>query len=313
MNVLITGAAGNLGSFLARSMSGGEHALRLMIHRRQLPYDIREHSNASVFQADLEHPDSAREACAGMDCVVHFAGQLFAPRPERFLPRTNVEYVRHLLIGARAEGVGKFILISFPQVEGESTPERPAKGRMEGVPDSIHARTRLEAERLVFASFDSPAPIALRAGMIYGEGVLMIEAAKWLMRRRLMAIWREPTWIHLISLTDFLQCVRAAIDKPDARGIYNLGDDEPTTLQSFLDAAALHWKLPKPWRLPAWIFPLAGTATEAAASLLGTASPLTRDFIRIGMASYVMDTDRMKRELLPNLRYPTLLEGLAML
>jgi hypothetical protein len=31
------------------------------------------------------------------------------------------------------------------------------------------------------------------------------------------------------------------------------------------------------------------------------------------MASYVMDTDRMKRELLPNLRYPTLLEGLAML
>ena len=38
-----------------------------------------------------------------------------------------------------------------------------------------------------------------------------------------------------------------------------------------------------------------------------------RDFIRIGMASSVADTSRMKRELLPRLAYPTLREGLSLL
>ena len=38
--VLITGAAGNLGSILARHLLGGPHALRLLVHRTPLPADI---------------------------------------------------------------------------------------------------------------------------------------------------------------------------------------------------------------------------------------------------------------------------------
>jgi len=40
--------------------------------------------------------------------------------------------------------------------------------------------------------------------------------------------------------------------------------------------------------------------------LLKVPAPLTRDFIRIGMASYVSNTGRMKAELLPSLAYPDL-------
>lgn len=313
MNVLITGAAGNLGNFLSQSMVEGEHKLRLMVHRRPLPADLTEHPDCTQIKADLADPQSAHEACKGVHCIVHFAGRLFAPRPEKFLPQTNVEYVRNLLDGAAAHGVGKFILISFPHVEGESTPDRPAQGRLAGSPESVHARTRQQAERLLFSSYERPAPVALRAGMIYGQGVLMIEAARWLMRRRLMAVWKAPTWIHLLSLPDFLACVQAAIDGDDVQGIYNLGDDQPLTLQSFLDRTAEHWGAPKPFRLPSWMFPMAGGLVEAGAALLGTAAPLTRDFIRIGMASYVMDTSRMKRELRSQLIHPTLAEGIRIL
>lgn len=313
MNVLITGAAGNLGSFLARSLLDSAHELQLMTYRRGLAEDLAAAPNTTAVPADLGDPISARRACQGVDCIVHFAGQLFAPRPERFLPRTNVEYVRNLLVGAAAEEVEKFILISFPHVEGESSPEKPARGALGGSPTSMHARTRLEAEKLVLASFEKPKPIVLRAGMIYGRGVLMIEAARWLMRRRLMAVWKKPTWIHLLSLPDFLRCVQSAIEAPDAQGIYNLGDDDPQTLQSFLDQVAYHWHVPAPWRLPAWMFPLAGGAVESAASLLRSPSPLTRDFIHIGMASYTMDTSRMKRELVSSLRYPNLAAGLDIL
>jgi nucleoside-diphosphate-sugar epimerase len=315
MKILITGAAGNLGSFLARHLLPSEHELNLLIHRREVPYLIASHPNISVYKADLGDPDSLYPACEGVDCIVHFAGVLFAPWPEIFLPVTNMDYVSNLVEVASQTGVRKFILISFPHVEGESTPDQPAVGRTDGHPDSIHAQTRLAAEKLLFDRTveTQMTPVALRPGMIYARGVLMIEAARWLLARRLMGVWREPTWIHLLSLPDFLTCTTSAIEGDQIFGVYNLGDDEPTTLQAFLDAIAEQWGYARPWRGPRWLFPLAGGLTEVGAAILNKPAPLTRDFIRIGMASYVSNTDRMKAELLPELAYPNLQSGLHLL
>jgi nucleoside-diphosphate-sugar epimerase len=315
MKILITGAAGNLGSFLTRHLLGSPHELNLLVHRRPPTFDAEAEPNVRVFRADLGRPETLAEPCRGVDAVVHFAGVLFAPRPEKFLPTTNVTYVENLAAAALAAKAGKIILVSFPHVEGESTPEKPARGTLFGNPTSVHARTRLAAEKHLVAACEgsATAPIVLRPGMIYGRGVLMIEAARWLMRRRLMAVWRRPTWIHLLALPDFLRCVVAAIEKPEASGIYNLGDDGPLTLQEFLDALARHWRYAAPWRLPRWTFYAAAAAVEVYAAVFNTAAPLTRDFIRIGMAGYYGDTARMKAELLPSLAYPTLREGLPLL
>ncbi|MDA2915128.1 hypothetical protein MYX77_14470, partial [Acidobacteriia bacterium AH_259_A11_L15] len=70
------------------------------------------------------------------------------------------------------------------------------------------------------------------------------------------------------------------------------------------DTVAAHWGFRKPWRCPKWSFSGAAWCSEAFATLFRTAAPLTRDFIKIGMASYVVDTARMKKELLPQLAYP---------
>jgi hypothetical protein len=61
------------------------------------------------------------------------------------------------------------------------------------------------------------------------------------------------------------------------------------------------------------LFYLAGLGSELWGALWGTAAPLTRDFIRIGMVSHVGDTIRMRGELLPTLAYPTLEDGLGLL
>ncbi len=315
MRVLITGAAGNLGSFLARSMLGGPHDLRLLIHREPLSYDISIYPTTAAVKGDLGDPKSLPALCAGVDCIVHFAGVLFAPRPERFLPQTNTGYVENLARAAIASGVRKFILISFPHVEGETTPERPARGSLNGNPHSVHAKTRLAAEKSLFSLSrgTSLQPVILRAGMIYGRGVLMIETARWLLRHHLLAVWRRPTWEHLLALPDFLDTVKVAIDNENASGIYNVADDLPVTLQEFLDTLAMQWGYRKPWRLPEGIFPVAASCVESFALLFRTKSPLTRDFIRIGMASSVADTTRMKADLLPKLSYPALRDGLILL
>jgi len=315
MKILITGAAGNLGSLLTQRLLAGPHELRLMVHRKPVPLDLAGARHARNFRADLADPAELAAACGEMDAVVHFAGVLFAPHPERFLPTTNTAWTRNLVDAALAAGVRKFILVSFPHVEGETTPEHPASGRMDGAPASVHARTRLAAEQYLVAACEGQAmaPVILRPGMIYGRGVLMVDAARWLARRHLLAVWKAPTSVHLLALPDFLSCVQAALESPNARGIYTLGDDAPTTLQAFADAAARQWRAPRPWRLPAWTFRAAAGAVETVAAVFHTRAPLTRDFVRIGMASYAGDTSRMKAELLPRLAYPTLAEGLALL
>jgi len=310
--ILITGAAGNLGSLLARELLPSGHRLRLMVHRKPLPEDLAQAPNVEVVQADLARPETLAAAVDGADCVAHFAGVLFKPWPERFLPTTNVGYFRNLLDVALAHHVGKVILISFPQVEGETTPEHPATGRLDGHPRSVHAQTRLAEERLLLERCEGTgtAPIVLRTGMMYGPGILMIEGARWLLRRRLLPVWPGPTWAHVIATPDMLAAMQAAIEQPGARGIYHLGDERPITLQEFLDRLADKWGYRRPWRLPLPFFYLAAFGVEVFATIFRTPAPLHRDFIRIGTASYCSDTTRMREELVPRLRFPTVDEGL---
>jgi nucleoside-diphosphate-sugar epimerase len=313
MRILISGAAGNLGTLLARHLAPGPHTLRLLYHRRPLAADLLASPNVDPVAADLGDPTTLREVCQGIDRVIHLAGVLFAPRPGRFIHDTNVGYLKNLLDAAEAARANRFILVSFPHAEGETTPEHPARGSLDAVPEVLHFRTRLEAERLLLAHEGACTPVVLRAGLIYGPGVKLFEAARWLLRRRIMATWRKPTWAHYLHIRDFLRGAEACLEKDGLTGIYTLCDDEPLLWQGFLDhfADALHVR--HPWRLPAWNFYAAALLCEAFALTFHTGTPLTRDIVKAAMTSCVADTSRTKRELLPTLEVPTWREGLGAL
>ena len=313
--VLITGAAGNLGGLLARYLLQDEVLLHLLVHRKDVKPELKMQDNVNVFRADLAVRESLRDALDGVDTIVHFAGVLFKYNPEKFLKTTNTLYFKNLLDMAVQKGVKRVILISFPHVEGETTPENPAMGRLDGNPVSMHARTRLEEERLLFEYGERRGfePVALRVGMVYGKGILMIDAAHWFSRHALLGVWRKPTFIHLISTDDFLNATRAAVMKERVHGIYHVGDEGVQTLQEFLDEATKHWHTCGPWRMPLWMINMAARAFELFSWLFGVRSPLTIDFIRIGRVSYYGDTSRMREELLPRLKYKNFREGLETL
>ena len=289
--------------------------LRLLIHRRDVAAELRKSPQVTVTRCDLGRPETLAGALDGVERIVHFAGVLFKARPERFLPTTNTLYFRHLVEAAVAAKVRRLLLISFPHVEGVTTPESPATGRLDGHPQSAHARTRLQEEQHLFAAAERHGfeGVSLRVGMVYGRGILMCDAARWLARHRLLAVWKEPTWIHLLSKDDFLEATSNAALRPGIRGIYHLGDDGVQTLQAFLDLAATEWRVPLPWRMPLRLIYAAAWLCELQSALLGTTAPLTRDFVTIGRASYCGDTRRMREELLAKLQYPTVAEGRAIL
>lgn len=306
--VCITGAAGNLGSLTARHLlAHGDYALRLMVHRKPFPFALPDEGRARVVSADLANPVTLDPVLEGVDEIVHYAGVLFQARPEAFLPVTNLRYFANLLDAANRQGVKRIVLVSFPHVEGPTAPERPATDRLDGTPVSMHATTRLEEEKLLLAQ--RPDSVVLRVGMVYGNGILMPDAARWFARHRLLGVWKKPTAIHLISRDDFLSAVAATLAHPSAKGIYNVGDEGIQTLQDYLDLACDTWGHPRPWRMPEAMIFAAAALFELASSLFGTKSPLTRDFVRIGMVPYYGDTDRFRQELLPELKYRTMREG----
>lgn len=314
INLLITGAAGNLGGLLAGYLQDDPSInLNLMIHKEDVAPELKNNPKIKIFRADLSKKDSLRPVLNNIDVVVHFAGVLFKHNPEKFLPITNFRYFRNLLEVSIENKIKRVILISFPHVEGESFYNSPARGLLNKIPNSIHAYTRLEEEKYLFSKNynNSLEPVSLRIGMVYGKGILMIDAAKWLLQHRLLGIWRKPTWIHLISKDDFLSSVKNAIVKSNINGIYHIGDEGVQTLQDFLDTIALYWGYKKPWRLPVFIIYFTAICCELFSLIFNTKSPLTRDIIKIGMMSYYGDTSRMRRELLKELIYKNYLEALS--
>lgn len=312
MKILITGAAGNLGSLLAKHLLSQEIGqLRLMVFRRDVSDDLKIAGKTEVVRADLSRPETLPGAVKGVDVIVHFAGVLFKANPERFLGRTNTIYFKNLVDAVKENGVRRIILISFSHVEGPTSVENPARGRLDGNPISMHAKTRLEEEKYLFSN--APEPISLRVGMVYGQGILMIEAARWLAKRRLLGVWKERTQIHLISKADFCSACAAAITNNAASGIYHIGDEGNVSLQEFLELACRQWGFDRPWIMPLWLIYTAAGLCEIYSRITGSVSPLTRDFIDIGRVPYYGDTERMRKDLLPVLKYRTIADGLSTL
>ena len=312
--IAITGAAGNLGGLLAQGMKDLDVYLNLLTHKKDIAGNLKEKENISVFKVDLASKETLCDALDNVDVIVHFAGILFKANSEKLLPTTNTQYFNNLLDVAIRQKVKRIILISFPHVEGECSPQNPATGVLDGKPESMHAKTRLEEERLLFrygekCGFEA---VSLRVGMVYGEGILMIDAAQWFARHRLLGVWKKPTDIHLISKSDFVDATIAATLNPGVKGIYHIGDEGVQTLQQFLDDITIYKGNHKPWRMPVWMIMTAARGFELFSALFGTQSPLTVDFVKIGMVSYYGDTRRMRKELLPELKFKTYREGIEL-
>jgi nucleoside-diphosphate-sugar epimerase len=156
MKIAIAGASGNLGLFLSKFLSERSHDLILLIHKRKLPKELIVKKNVCVKNVDLDDPASLRGSCDGAECIISMAGVLFKGGPEKFLPITNTKYVANLVKEAVSAKVSKFVLLSFPHVEGETFPDSPASGLIPAEdPELLHAKTRLDAERQLIATCES--------------------------------------------------------------------------------------------------------------------------------------------------------------
>ncbi|MEU6475868.1 NAD(P)-dependent oxidoreductase [Streptomyces sp. NPDC047017] len=116
--VLLTGAAGGLGTLMRELLPPYGYTLRLL--------DLRPvEGEPDAITADLCDAGALREAVRGVDAIVHLAG-ISQEAPFEKILKANIEGLYHLYEAARAEGVGRIVFASSNHAVGY-TP-RPRDG-----------------------------------------------------------------------------------------------------------------------------------------------------------------------------------------
>ena len=196
-------------------------------------------------------------AAARPDAIVHqmtglseaHAGKPNLRRPDRFFATTNrlrSEGTDHLLAAAEATGVTNFaaqsaaIFNGIHEVGGVKTEEDPLD-----VVEGTKAVNHLEDVVLKAGG------AVLRYGGLYGPGA--IDDQVKLVRKRLYPLVGGGTgyfsWVHL---DDAASATVLAVEQ-NAKGVFNIVDDEPAPVSQWLPYLAECAGAKPPRRVPAWL------------------------------------------------------------
>jgi UDP-glucose 4-epimerase len=108
--VLVTGAAGNIGSYFAEH-SHDRYELRLMVHKMS-PDAEKLRKFGEVVQGDLSNLAQLREICGQIDTVVHLAAVPNAAAGWPELLQNNIVGTYNLFVAARAAGCRRIVYAS---------------------------------------------------------------------------------------------------------------------------------------------------------------------------------------------------------
>ena len=107
--VLVTGAAGRIGSYFAQH-SCSKYELRLLVHDGDDAGKIESHGE--VVHADLLDLEGMKAACAGIDTVVHLAANPEPSAAWEELLETNITGTYHAFVAAKHAGCRRVIFAS---------------------------------------------------------------------------------------------------------------------------------------------------------------------------------------------------------
>ncbi|GGM10907.1 NAD(P)-dependent oxidoreductase [Pseudooceanicola nanhaiensis] len=147
--ILITGAAGRLGSELRRGLAPLADTLRLA--DRVACEDLQPHEEGVVF--DLADEAATRAAIAGCDAIVHMGG---APheRPWQEVLDSNIRGSYHVYEGAREHGVRRVVYASSVHAIGYHPLADHIRGDAMGRPDSLYGVSKCFVESLASLYWD---------------------------------------------------------------------------------------------------------------------------------------------------------------
>jgi UDP-glucose 4-epimerase len=165
VRILVTGAAGFVGSELVPALASSNHEVHAVV-RDASGYDAR--NGVEVLEVDLSRPlDSA--SLPEIDAVIHLAQANVAfPESAAELYAVNTVATQQLLDHARRVGAGKFLYASSGSVYGFG--EHPFSEEEELPIADFYAVTKINAEQVIATYQGFLDTVVFRFFMPYGPG-----------------------------------------------------------------------------------------------------------------------------------------------
>ncbi len=266
MKVLVAGATGALGTRLVPLLVAAGHEVVGMT-RSPAKRELIRGLGAAPVVADALDPRAvaAAVAAAEPEVIVHQLTALSGVDMRRFdrafaaTNRLRTEGTDHLLAAGQAVGVRRFVAQSYAgwpfarrggPIKSEedpldAAPPEPMRGTLEAIRHLEEAVTGAEWTE----------GIVLRYGSFYGPGTTLGPDGEHvaLIRRRLFPVLGSGGGVwSFVHVADAAEATVAAVAR-GRRGIYNIVDDDPAPVATWLPAVAGQVGGRPPRRLPRWL------------------------------------------------------------
>ncbi|WP_147917227.1 NAD-dependent epimerase/dehydratase family protein [Ruania zhangjianzhongii] len=304
MHVFVAGGTGVLGQRLVAQLVARGHQVTATTTSRTKLVLVKRLGAEGVVMNGLDASSVGQAvAAARPDAIAHqmtaisvtHAGKPDLKHPDRWMATTirlRIEGTDHLLAAAEAAAVPHVVAQSYASWNGirqggwvktEEDPLDPEEGTI--------AHAGAEAIRHVEDAVGKADGAVLRYGGLYGPGATDDQVE--LIRKRQFPLVGAGTgyfsWVHL---DDAASATVLALEQ-EARGVFNIVDDEPAPVSQWLPYLAESAGAKPPMRIPRWLArPLAG---DAAVTMMTQG----RGF----------SNAKAKRELGWQLRYPSWRQG----
>ena len=262
MRILVAGATGAMGRQLVPRLVRAGHEVHGMTRSESKQVLVQELGAVPVV-ADALDPDQVARAVATarpVDVVHELTsiGPMDMRHFDRAFAQTNrlrTEGTDHLLSAARAAGVGRFVAQSFfagyDRVGGGVKTEDDPFGTVPppGMEQTVGAIRYVEDQVLAAAWTQG---LVLRYGGFYGPHTSLGpdgEQAEAVRRRKFPVVGDGGGVWSFIHIADAAEATVAAIER-GAPGVYNVVDDEPASVATWLPILAESLGAKAPMRVP---------------------------------------------------------------
>lgn len=309
MKILITGAAGFIGSHLVdHLLSNGvsPSKIRLLILPGEsldnLPPDV----DFDIIWGDIRDEDIVKKAMRGITVVYHLAAKIdFDGKSYEDYKDVNVDATRLLVEACKNKKITKFVFFSSIAVHGLPAGMGDIVNFDESKPSSytnLYGKSKWEAENVIRDAHTSQGlPYAIiRPASVYGprEKGPTLALYRAIANKHFLFIGDGKNKMHYVYVTDLVAAARLAEKSRKTHGEYIIAGPKPTPFNIIVAQVAKSINVSTPnIRIPTTLAMLLAHVLSWVGKLLGISVPLFPSRVKTMTTSYYYNITKAQKEL----------------